>query len=264
MTKEKRRKVKYRKNKTHAIMFFCMFSMILLIALLLMNCAYKNKQEAVSYLSEKYGAFEQDFDLVKYYPKRIINNSSNTSNLFDFYLTNEKWRFKYKNRLFYVEKIKNKFYDNYQLEDISYWAKSYLKDNVDQNIMGIEISSEFLYDSTLPNLPTNTNESIDYKDTLNLLFDDEYGYRKTLNIYYFVDNQNDYRDQFGHGNKKYETLKKHIESELETNNDNIEINLMLFEAKMEFRRFDKKIQKGISCEVYGIPYDKIDKECAYY
>ena len=59
-----------------------------------------------------------------------------------------------------MQKIGDKIYDNYQLEDISKYAAIYLKENIDKNILGMEISTELLYDSTLKNLPTNTNKLI--------------------------------------------------------------------------------------------------------
>ena len=240
------------------------FSMFLLIVGISGLNTYHNKLEAVSYLTSKYGTIESEYELVKHYPQKLINNSSNTSNMFEFYLTNEKWKFKYNDKLFYVEKINNKFYDNCQLEEISYWAQKYLKASIDNNIIGVEIDSKLIYDPTLPNLPTNTNELINNDTALQLLFENREGYRKTLNIYYLVDNQNAFRNSLGRGNEKYEELKESIEIKLDAKNKNIDINLLLFENSMSFVRYDTKIKNGFSDELYGIPHDLIEKEKAYF
>lgn len=217
-----------------------------------------HKKEAVSYLVDKYDTQADDYDLKHYYPKHIVNNSSHTSNLFDFYYTTEKWLFECNGREFFVEKINKTYYDNYQLEDISEWSKTYLQQNFDENIIGIEVSTELLYNPTLPNLPTNTNRLISEDDIEELLINNNSIYKKTINVYYRVENLEYYRNSMGYGNKKYEKLKSDIEAKFNCEENNIEIYLMLFENDIACERFKKEFKKGFSCQIYGVPYNEIE------
>lgn len=50
-----------------------------------------HRGEAVEYLVEKYNTSAQDYKIKKYYPRTLVNNSSHSSNMFEFYFTNETW-----------------------------------------------------------------------------------------------------------------------------------------------------------------------------
>lgn len=219
-----------------------------------------HRGEAVEYLVEKYNTSAQDYKIKKYYPRKLVNNSSHSSNLFEFYFTNETWNIIYNERSFQVQKIGDKIYDNYQLEDISKYAAIYLKENIDKNILGMEISTELLYDSTLKNLPTNTNKLITETSIEKLILNKDSDYSRTITIYYLTNNCDYYRNSAGNGNKNYKELKNELQSKLLSKNANVKINLVIFEKEMEFERFTVKKQKGIFYQSYGIDYATIEKE----
>lgn len=256
-----------KKLKTHKVLMILIFILIVLVTLSVgayTIYAQIHKKEAVSYLVDKYGTQADDYDLKHYYPKHIVNNSSHTSNLFDFYYTTEKWLFECNGREFFVEKINKTYYDNYQLEDISEWSKTYLQQNFDENIIGIEVSTELLYNPTLPNLPTNTNRLISEDDIEELLINNNSVYKKTINVYYRVENLEYYRNSMGYGNKEYEKLKSDIEAKFNCEENNIEIYLMLFENDIACERFKKEFKKGFSCQIYGVPYNEIENQNGYF
>lgn len=230
------------------------------------NVIYIKEQNdrALNYLVNKYDKEKECYKIIRYYPRYIVNNTSSTSNLFEFYFTNEKWLIETNNRAFFVEKIQGNYYDNYQLEDISKWCKSYLQNNVDENIVGMEVSTKLIYDSELPNLPTNTNKLISYDMIESFLFNEKSPYKKTLTIYYRVDDSNKFRNAVGNGNNDYNQLKESIKNKLPINNCNIDINICLFENDIEFKRFKQKSKKGYNYEIYGITYEDIEKENGYF
>lgn len=223
-----------------------------------------HRGEAVEYLVEKYNISAHDYKIKKYYPRKLVNNSSHSSNMFEFYFTNETWNIIYNDRSFQVQKIGDKIYDNYQLEDISKYAAIYLKENIDKNILGMEISTELLYDSTLKNLPTNTNKLITETSIEKLILNKDSDYLRTITIYYLTNNCDYYRNSVGNGNENYKELKNELQSKLLSKNANVKINLVIFEKEMKFERFTVKKQKGISYQSYGINYETIRKENAYF
>ena len=223
-----------------------------------------HRGEAVEYLVEKYNTNAHDYKIKKHYPRKLVNNSSHSSNMFEFYFTNETWNIIYNGRSFQVQKIGDEFYDNYQLEDISKYATIYLKENIDKNIFGMEISTELLYDSTLPNLPTNTNKLITEASIEELILNKDSDYLRTITIYYLTNNCDYYRNSVGNGNENYKELKNELQLKLLSKNANIKINLVIFEKEIEFERFAVKKQKGISYQSYGINYEIIRKENAYF
>lgn len=223
-----------------------------------------HRGEAVEYLVEKYNTSAHDYKIKKYYPRKLVNNSSHSSNMFEFYFTNETWNIIYNDRSFQVQKIGDKIYDNYQLEDISKYATTYLKENIDENIIGMEISTELLYDSTLPNLPTNTNKLITEDSTEALILNKNSDYLKTITIYYLTENSDYYRNSMGNGNENHKKLKNELQSKLLSKGAKIKINLVIFEKSIEFERFTVKKQKGVFYQSYGIDYEAIEKEKGYF
>lgn len=219
-----------------------------------------HRAEAVEYLVEKYNTSAQDYKIKKYYPRKLVNNSSHSSNMFEFYFTNETWNIIYNDRSFQVQKIGDKIYDNYQLEDISKYAAIYLKENIDKNLLGMEISTELLYDSTLKNLPTNTNKLITETSIEKLILNKDSDYLRTITVYYLTNNCDYYRNSAENGNENYKELKNELQSKLLSKNANVKINLVIFEKEMEFERFTVKKQKGIFYQSYGIDYATTEKE----
>ena len=51
------------------------------------------------------------------------------------------FEYKYNDRLFFVNRDKGRFYDDYQLEDIENWSTEWLQKNLDKRIVGIPLDS---------------------------------------------------------------------------------------------------------------------------
>ena len=52
-----------------------------------------------------------------------------------------KWEIQYNDKSFFVNRIDGKYYDDYQLDEIESVATEWFKQNVDNNIVGIKLSS---------------------------------------------------------------------------------------------------------------------------
>ena len=95
------------------------------------------------YLSLKYKELPSKFELVDH------NQSHFTREEYEVFFTKTKWvdfsfEYKYNDRLFFVNRDKGRFYDDYQLEDIENWCTKWLQDNVDERFVGIDLNSEHI------------------------------------------------------------------------------------------------------------------------
>ncbi len=97
---------------------------------------------AVDYLCDKYNATEDEFELIDY---ENGNYYIDRTLFFEIKWSNYKWKYKYKDIVFNTERIDGKFYDDYQLNDLFEWTTEYLQNNVSEDIIGIEISSDMIY-----------------------------------------------------------------------------------------------------------------------
>ena len=52
-----------------------------------------------------------------------------------------KWELEYNDKSFFVNRIDGKYYDDYQLDEIESVATEWFKQNIDNNIVGIKLSS---------------------------------------------------------------------------------------------------------------------------
>ena len=98
---------------------------------------------AIDYLCEKYGAREEEFELIDYERSKYFLNDDAIPSI---ERGNYKWEFKYNNRSFFVNKIDGKYYDDYQLADIEYLCVDWFKKNIDNSICCIDIDSYLIYE----------------------------------------------------------------------------------------------------------------------
>lgn len=68
----------------------------------------------------------------------------------------------------------------------------------------------------------------------------------------------------GNGNENHKKLKNELQSKLLSKGAKIKINLVIFEKSIEFERFTVKKQKGVFYQSYGINYETIRRENAYF
>ena len=99
--------------------------------------------QAKIYLSLKYKESPTKFELVDH------NQSHVRSKEYAVFFTQPVWidfsfEYKYNDRLFFVNRDKGRFYDDYQLEDIENWCTEWLKENVDERIIGIDLDSDHI------------------------------------------------------------------------------------------------------------------------
>lgn len=96
--------------------------------------------QAKIYLSLKYKESPTKFELVDH------NQSHVRSKEYAVFFTQPVWidfsfEYKYNDRLFFVNRDKGRFYDDYQLEDIENWSTEWLQKNIDKRIVGIPLDS---------------------------------------------------------------------------------------------------------------------------
>lgn len=96
--------------------------------------------QAKIYLSLKYKDAPSKFELVDH------NQAHLRSEEYQVFFMKPVWvdfsfEYKYNDRLFFVNRDKGRFYDDYQLEDIENWCTEWLKENVDERIIGIDLDS---------------------------------------------------------------------------------------------------------------------------
>lgn len=100
------------------------------------------RAKAVIYLVDKYDAKISDFEMTDHIHSRFIIEDENPYDLkFKLKWKDFAFEFKYKDRKFIVNRYKGKFYDDYQLEDIEKWCSDWLKNNVDEGFVAVEIDS---------------------------------------------------------------------------------------------------------------------------
>lgn len=96
--------------------------------------------QAKIYLSLKYKESPTKFELIDH------NQSYVRSEEYEVFFMKPKWvdfsfEYKYNDRLFFVNRNKGRFYDDYQLEDIENWCTEWLQKNIDKRIVGIPLDS---------------------------------------------------------------------------------------------------------------------------
>lgn len=96
--------------------------------------------QAKIYLSLKYKESPTKFELVDH------NQSHVRSKEYAVFFTQPVWidfsfEYKHNDRLFFVNRDKGRFYDDYQLEDIENWSTEWLQKNIDKRIVGIPLDS---------------------------------------------------------------------------------------------------------------------------
>lgn len=165
-----------------------------------------------SALSDKYGWEEKDIKIEIHEKANTVRNFDLEGSTVNHY--NEKWVCEYNERKFNVEYTDRHFADDYQLEDIFNWCTEYLKNNVDKEIIGVEISSDIIYHSSeksfVYSLPWENNKVFTKEDASEILRVQKENINKNgLGIFYLVNNVNEYgkhdyeHSQWIRGKEKY-------------------------------------------------------------
>ncbi|MGN0457693.1 MAG: hypothetical protein ACI4IL_01810 [Eubacterium sp.] len=97
---------------------------------------------SIHYLSEKYDEPASEFELLDYNKPHIYWKQYG-----DFFFEQPIWvdfslEYKYNDRNFIVSRKNKVIYDDYQLEDVQKWCTQWLKENVDERIIGFLINDE--------------------------------------------------------------------------------------------------------------------------
>lgn len=97
------------------------------------------KAKAEHYLCQKYDAKPSEIELVDYkHAKPYWNHDPIIS---EIHWSDFSFEFEYNDKKFFVNRDEGKFYDDYQLEDIEKWCTEWLKENIDEKLIGINIDS---------------------------------------------------------------------------------------------------------------------------
>ena len=154
----------------------------------------------LGFLSEKYSVSTSEFEIVDYSQGHYYFTIEDTG-LPDpkFKWTNYKWQVKRNGRTFFVNYESKKFYDDYKLEDIEVWATKWLKDNIDEKIIGVGYSTRNIINhqkslGTDGNMHLYTENNIydfmENKETF-VYYEDDYLKMDYSEIYYIADGMSD-------------------------------------------------------------------------
>ena len=94
---------------------------------------------AINYLQDKYNMSYNQITVLDYEMKKPGNDTSFLP--LNTYWSPYKWELEYNNKSFFVNRIDGKYYDDYQLDEIESVATEWFKQNIDNNIVGIKLSS---------------------------------------------------------------------------------------------------------------------------
>ena len=97
------------------------------------------RMKAEAYLCQKYDAKPSEIELVDYkHAKPYWNHDPIIS---EIHWTDFSFEFEYNDKKFFVNRDEGKFYDDYQLDNIEQWCTEWLKENIDEKLIGINIDS---------------------------------------------------------------------------------------------------------------------------
>ena len=94
---------------------------------------------AMNYLQDKYDMTFNQITVLDYEMKKPGNDTSFLP--LNTYWSPYKWELEYNNKSLFVNRIDGKYYDDYQLDEIESVATEWFKQNIDNNIVGIKLSS---------------------------------------------------------------------------------------------------------------------------
>lgn len=94
---------------------------------------------AINYLQDKYNMSYNQITVLDYEMKKFGNDTSFLP--LNTYWSPYKWELEYNDKSFFVNRIDGKYYDDYQLDEIESVATKWFKQNIDNNIVGIKLSS---------------------------------------------------------------------------------------------------------------------------
>ena len=94
---------------------------------------------AINYLQDKYNMSYNQITVLDYEMKKFGNDTSFLP--LNTYWSPYKWELEYNDKSFFVNRIDGKYYDDYQLDEIESVATEWFKQNIDNNIVGIKLSS---------------------------------------------------------------------------------------------------------------------------
>lgn len=164
--------------------------------------------QAKIYLSLKYKESPTKFELVDH------NQSHVRSKEYAVFFTQPVWidfsfEYKYNDRLFFVNRDKGRFYDDYQLEDIENWCTEWLKENVDKRIVGIPLDSYELI-SFQKSYKNNVLTKNEIKTFLYDYFSGNLGINNFALFYDESIKRNDYSKQDDECNKIDNSIRKEL------------------------------------------------------
>lgn len=201
-----------------------------------------------AYLSEKYGVDKSEFHAVFLSPKthkKKVSFFLDTEE-YDYWIPTQ-WTYRYNNRCFHIEYYDGHYADDYQLDDLWRWTTEYLKENVDENICGVQLYEQDIFVSS----KNKYNHFGTHGDVF--LYDKVWSEKdiplfltlhKGVQIYYKVDNINDYLFEIQAGfrtNDYYNELVNSLEEKTSTLlKTKMTVGLYIIESheQLEYRRIN--------------------------
>lgn len=132
---------KNEKNEHKALKVLLIIFLSALLLALITCYAVKSimTKGAMDYLQDKYAMSYDQINVMDYETKKLGNDTSFLP--INTYWSPYKWEFEYNNKPFFVNRINGRYYDDYQLDEIESLATEWFKQNIDNNIIGIKLSS---------------------------------------------------------------------------------------------------------------------------
>lgn len=123
------------------------FTIILIVSILIVGFIFGGyfvtktvmTKGAINYLQDKYNMSYNQISVLDYEMKKPGNDTSFLP--LNTYWSPYRWEFEYNNKSFFVNRIDGKYYDDYQLDEMESVATEWFKQNIDNNIVGIKLSS---------------------------------------------------------------------------------------------------------------------------
>lgn len=203
-----------------------------------------------TYLCEKYGFENNEVKSVWLTPPYIHNNSNNSANIFDYEKVGPRWKFKYKNETFFVDYLEGQYYDDFQLSEIYDWSLEYLQESINNQITGIELYSEDIYE--YQKFVTESTDYINRNQTKEFLEFVLKNYQHDFVIYYSVNDISTYIDN----KQKTNTIKNQINNDV-NNHFNFDRDVFVYITNDEFHIKKEQPNNYNLREGYFIDYKTI-------
>ena len=99
------------------------------------------ENKVINYLCQKYDEDASAFEVLDYQQARYVRRDNGHFFGYKRERVDFSFKVKYKGKIMFVKKYNRVYFDDYQITDIQKWGTDWLKENVDENIVGFDLDS---------------------------------------------------------------------------------------------------------------------------